>query len=512
MNWPTEIRPDNRFLANAWGGENIFLTGMAGTGKSTLLREFIAGSRNPKAAPAQWPDGSWRPTPPAAPRVVDVTAPTGIAALTIGGNTVHRWSGMLLGPCSDQSDEHYFGQLARKPYHGVKAGFANVERCETLVIDEISMLTGRAFGFLEFLFRRLRGHHAPWGGAQVIVLGDFLQLAPVRTDERSPYDWAFANPAWEKSGFKKIELEKIYRQSEPDFIAALAGVRVGRISGRAADILHRRVGSHPPEDVPRLFTHNAQVDRWNSAILDGLPGSPKVFHALAGGPPSQIEFLKKSVLCPEQLVLKPHARIMFIRNDPKNRWVNGSIGEAMEFTENNITVYMANTDSMVSVEREEWKVDGLRSDGAGWYRQFPMRLAYALTIHKSQGLTLERAYVDIRAAREPGQAYVGLSRCRTLEGLGLKAWFSGVFVSDAALAFCLGSPASSPHVTTAGPVIGTIGNIRTPDMHRPLRSRDKGADPQMEGQDAGGILLPGMDGSVQSVGADSCRDPGQPVG
>src|SRR5512137_873689 len=186
------LTPENRFRAAALGGDNCFLTGAGGTGKSTQLRAFIAEC----------------------PRRVSITAPTGVAALNVGGMTIHRFCGMLIGPAAGQSNEDYLAQLQRDPRRSILAGFNRVRRCEVLVIDEISMLPGRQLEFVEFLFRRLRGRDVPFGGCQVIVTGDFLQLPPVTLAGRpqrphpgplprgegkdcSRHDWAFQSPAWE---------------------------------------------------------------------------------------------------------------------------------------------------------------------------------------------------------------------------------------------------------------------------------------------------------------------------
>ena len=206
------LTPENRFRAAALGGDNCFLTGAGGTGKSTQLRAFIAEC----------------------PRRVSVTAPTGVAALNVGGMTIHRFCGMLLGPAAGQSNEDYFAQLQRDPRRSILAGFNRVRRCEVLVIDEISMLPGRQLEFVEFLFRRLRGRDEPFGGCQVIATGDFLQLPPVRTSETEPYDWAFQSPAWAAAEFRTFLLEKVRRQDEAAFVRALADFRVGRVWGDSA--------------------------------------------------------------------------------------------------------------------------------------------------------------------------------------------------------------------------------------------------------------------------------------
>ncbi len=414
MNAP--LSPEARFLAHAQGHANVFLTGMAGTGKSTLLREFIGASF----------------------RKVDVTAPTGVAALNVGGMTIHRFCGMLLGPQPGQSNEQYFDGLRRDPRPSIMAGFNRVRRCETLVIDEISMLPGRQLDFVEFLFRRLRGRNEPFGGCQVIATGDFLQLPPVRRGESEPYDWAFQSPAWASAGFKTVLLETVRRQGEVDFVRALSRFRVGRVQGDDARLLQARVKNFPPAHLTRLFTHNVQVDKWNEFQLSELAGEPVVCEAVQTGPETQREFLAKNLLTPATLRLKPGAIVMFTvnKNERGRRepvFVNGQIGTVVALGESVVEVRIPNGE-VIAVERFTWR-HSQNDPASATFAQFPLRLAYAMTIHKSQGLTLEAAYLDIRAAREPGQAYVAVSRVRTLAGLHFKDWFKGIHVSDAAIQF-----------------------------------------------------------------------------
>ena len=391
-------------------GRNVFLTGMAGTGKSTLLRDLIEER------------GS----------AVTITAATGIAALNVGGVTVHRWSGMMLGPRSDQDDEEYFRQLQHDHRFSVRAGFDRVRNCEMLVIDEISMLSGRTLQFLDFLCRRLRRCDEPFGGIQIVATGDFLQLPPVRKNPAVPFDWAFLTSAWREAAFAVIHLTKIHRQEEPDFTRALSAFRQGDIRGADAGVLHRRVVSFPDANITRLYTHNVQVDKWNAYRLGELPGEEIVLDARLSGPDSQQQFLCNNLLTPQQLVLKPGARVMFTVNNAEVGYVNGQVGVVGAVAAGRVIV--ATEGSTLDVPRFTWRYDE-RDKTSAAFTQFPLRLSYALTIHKAQGLTLDSAYVDVRAAREPGQAYVALSRVRTLAGLHLKGWFSGVFVSQAARTF-----------------------------------------------------------------------------
>lgn len=403
--------PESEAFDAAYGaGRNVCLTGPAGTGKSSIIEQAIANPRHN----------------------IDVTASTGVAALKIGGSTLHRWSGMMLGPKPHQSDEAYYKELLLDKRFSVRAGFNRIRECRTLFIDEISMLPGRAFQFLDYLCRRVRCSPAPFGGIQLIVSGDFLQLPPVRKNPHAPYDWAFLTQAWERANFVPIHLTKIHRQANQDFIEALAAFRLGEVRGRHAKLLQSRVCSFPDGNLTRLLTHNAQVDRWNEYRLGELPGEPVEFQAELTGHESQQQALIDNLLTPQLLRLKPGARVMFTVNQPDRGFVNGQTGIVDDMDHQR--VYVQSGDDIVPVDRFTWRFDPKDRHSAS-FTQYPLRLAYAMTIHKSQGLTLDAAYIDVRAAREPGQAYVAISRLRSLEGLHLKDWFAGVFVSPAARKF-----------------------------------------------------------------------------
>jgi hypothetical protein len=351
--------------------------------------------------------------------------------------TIHRFCGMMLGPEPGQPFEEYFQKLNDDPRRSIQKGFRRVRNCKVLVIDEVSMMPGRQLDFVDFLFRRLRGRDCSFGGCQVIVTGDFLQLPPVRKGDFEPYDWAFQSHAWQEAGFRTFLLEKVRRQDEPAFVRALADFRVGRVWGDTARILQSRVRSNPPSTMPRLFTHNTQVDRWNNFQLGELPGDETVFTAIESGPPHHLEYLKKNLLTPEILRLKPGALVMFTVNlnvkdqrDPV--FVNGQVGKVERVEHDG--VWVQTEGELLRVERFDWVYDS-KDPNSATFSQFPLRLAWAMTIHKAQGLTLDSAYLDIRAAREPGQAYVAVSRVRTLAGLQFKDWFKGVHVSPEAIEF-----------------------------------------------------------------------------
>jgi len=401
-------------------GENVFLTGMAGTGKSTLLRNQLEDADDDVA----------------------ITASTGIAALNVGGSTLHRWSGMMLGPNRGDDQHAYLRELMRDKRKSVRAGMDRIRYCRTLVLDEVSMLSGVTLEFFDLLCRTVRRDQSPFGGIQIIATGDFLQLPPVRKHPAEPYDWPFLTEAWQRANFTLIHLTKVHRQEEPEFLAALGEFRQGRLDPSSAKLLSSRVVQFPHADTPRLFTHNTQVDKWNAYRLSCIEQAETVYHARTEGRDHEVQFLRNNLLTPEQLVLKPGAKVMFTVNQPDSGFVNGQTGTVIICGHDEVLV---DCDGMpVRVAPYEWRFDP-RDKHSATFTQIPLRLAWSLTIHKAQGLTLDSAYIDVRAAREPGQAYVALSRVRNLAGLHLKAWFSGVFVSRAALSFyeSLASPVTA---------------------------------------------------------------------
>ena len=400
-----EFTPESRFITWATTGGNIFLTGQAGTGKSYLLRQFLE----------------------VASTKVAVTAPTGIAALNVGGTTTHRWAGMQLGPRPEETDLEALERITEAPaFHPARKRILDTE---TLVIDEISMMSGRHLDFLDFLCRNVRDRlDKSFGGIQVIFLGDFMQLPPVRTDG-SPYDWAFNSVAWQHAELKTIRLEKVRRQEDKAFADALSGFRVGKLSKQGADILRSRVTMFPRASITRLFTHNAQVDKWNKYRLASVDAPEIVLDAEVKGVEQAVEFVTKSMSTPRVLTIKVGAAVMFTANDAEQGFANGQIGTVTNIRGNKVSV-----DSRGKLYVLEPRKFFFESLGVTVW-QVPLRLAYALTIHRAQGLSLDAAYIDVRAAREPGQAYVALSRVRTLPGLHLKEWPKGWFISEEALRF-----------------------------------------------------------------------------
>jgi hypothetical protein len=303
------------------------------------------------------------------------------------------------------------------------------------------MIPGRLLNYLDWHLKRVRGvSDAPFGGVQVIAVGDFLQLPPVTKDDN--YDWAFGSQAWKESEMRPCVLRKIHRQAEGNFTRVLNACRRGVIDADAARLLAGRVKKFPANDVVRMFTHNVQVDKWNSFQLGQIKGDEQVYWM--GFNEFTAEWDQKTlinaILAPRCLALKKGAKVMVVANlsDPTGDMVacNGTLAEVIEMEENRVWIKTAEGVE-IGVGKQLWTLNPLDDKSPGAY-QIPLRPAYAMTIHKSQGLSLDSAVIDARAAREPGQTYVAISRLRTLEGLCLKEAITGVVTSRVALQYMRG--------------------------------------------------------------------------
>lgn len=414
-------------LAAMQSGRNVFLTGMAGTGKSYLIRQYVGQAFAER---------------------VDMCATTGIAALnlqqsifaqtglTIPAHTIFRWAGIGIGPGRGETNEQFFDKLARNGSRSFFNALRRIRNAQVLIIDEISMLPGRVFNYLDYHFKTIRGNAQPFGGVQLIVVGDFLQLPPV--SKTGVYDWVFLSRAWHAANFEPVYLTCIHRQSDPVFINLLNDFRVGRVRGESAGILQRRIAKFPKSSIVRLMTHNVQVEKWNNLKLAEIDAEEFSFEAQESGNPSELEFLRKNLVTPTVLKLKVGARVIVTANLASGERLlaaNGESGNVVEIDTLREKIWVRKDDGVtIPLSRYTWKYDFHRDD-SGAFSQYPLRLAYAMTIHKSQGLTLDSAIVDIRAAREPGQAYVAVSRVRSLDGLWLKDAIAGVFVSREAINF-----------------------------------------------------------------------------
>ena len=409
--------PDNPQLQLAfeyvqYTGRNLFLTGKAGTGKTTFLHTLKTQS----------------------PKRMVVVAPTGVAAINAGGVTIHSFFQLPFGPLVPDMESG--GDKPGGHYRFSRQKIDIIRSLDLLVIDEISMVRADLLDGIDAVLRRFRGGSRPFGGVQLLMIGDLQQLAPVVKDDeweilRSHYQtvFFFSSQALARTRYVSIELQHIYRQSDARFIDLLAKVRENRMN--EADLIALNKRCHPvlaeetPEGTITLTTHNFQARKINEARLAALPGKEKRFEARVEG-----EFPPYAFPTDSELVLKPGAQVMFVKNDssPEKLFFNGKIGRLKRISENGLVVECPGDPEPILVEPAEWKnikytlneeTKAIEETESGKFIQFPLKLAWAITIHKSQGLTFDKVIIDARAAFADGQVYVALSRCRTLEGLVL---------------------------------------------------------------------------------------------
>lgn len=389
-------------------GANVFLTGEPGSGKTHTINAYIAWLRDKGIEPA-------------------ITASTGIAATHVGGMTIHSWSGIGV--------RQYLTEWDLDTITSTKRVVEHARGTSVLIIDEISMLSADTLDMVERVVREVRKNDLPFGGMQVVVVGDFFQLPPIVRDngtEQNTIDmdtgeergsrvpFAFRSRAWAAMNPIVCYLHEQHRQSDKDSATVLGAMRRGAVGEDARALLHERVGaSHTaPADAPKLFSRNVNVDRMNEERLSSVQGTLKRYDMVARGPAHMVDSLKRGCLSPETLLLKPGAAVMFTKNDPAGRYVNGTLGEVQGFTASGLPTVRTKNGRTIDVEAVEWKLD----DGGktlARIAQLPLRLSWAMTVHKSQGMTLDAAIIDLSDAFEYGQGYVALSRVRSLSGLYL---------------------------------------------------------------------------------------------
>lgn len=402
----------NEELKAAWDfvektGRSVFLTGKAGTGKTTFLREVVDSSSK---------------------RVV-VVAPTGIAAINAGGVTIHSFFQLPLHP-------YIPGVKVESKFAFSKEKRSIIRTIDVLIIDEISMVRSDLLDAVDSVLRRFRDRTKPFGGVQLLMIGDLQQLTPVVTDEEAqllsnyyttPY--FFGSHALGKIEYVTIELKQVFRQQDERFISILNAIRSGRPSSQVMDALNARYmpsfSPDPEEGYIRLTTHNSTANSYNEQQLELLDEPVHRFDAVISG-----NFPEYSYPTEVSLELKKGAQVMFVKNDPSSekRYYNGKIGHVSEIVDEIILVQCPGEEEPVAVEPLEWEnsryvineqTQEMETEVQGIFRQYPLRLAWAITIHKSQGLTFDKAIIDAAASFASGQVYVALSRCRTLEGMVL---------------------------------------------------------------------------------------------
>lgn len=376
-------------------GHNVFLTGAAGSGKTYLLNQYIQylKSKNIKAA---------------------VTASTGIAATHMNGITIHSWSGMGI---KDRITELDLRKLSRN-----RRAQRRMEKTKVLVIDEISMLHAHQLDNVDKICRYLKEEpFLSFGGLQVVLCGDFFQLPPVQKNRSEEVKFAYISQVWQEMNLKVCYLDEQHRQKDDRMLELLNDIRGARVGEKTWEIILSRENKEifGIDRPTKLFTHNVDVDAINNRELSKIKEKPLGYAMRTGGNKKLIEFLKQSCLAPEKLILKKGAWVMFVKNNFDEGFVNGTVGDVIGFSpENNFPIVKTSQGEKIIVSPAIWEV--LDDDEVlARIKQIPLRLAWAITVHKSQGMSLDAAEIDLGKSFEYGMGYVALSRVRKLSGIKL---------------------------------------------------------------------------------------------
>ena len=378
-------------------GQNVFLTGSAGTGKTFLLNKFIEYLKNEKIK-------------------VSVTASTGIAATHLEGITIHSWSGM--GIEDKLSDKQIKGLLKKEEL------CERIKETEVLIIDEISMLDASRLNLVDKICKEAKKPFLSFGGLQIIMCGDFFQLPPVNKGREKEIKFAYDSLAWEQANIKVCYLDKQHRQQNDfEFINILNSIRENKAGEYIINKLKARLNKqiNCPIEPTKLYAINKDVDAINDYELSRICEKEKIFYMNSCGPEKIVNFLKKNCLAHEELKLKVGAVVMFVKNKFGSLWtsyVNGTLGEVIGFSKNNLPIIRTKSGSKIEATPASWDI---KQNGRIIARisQIPLRLAWAITVHKSQGMSLDAAEIDLSNAFECGMGYVALSRVRQLDGIKL---------------------------------------------------------------------------------------------
>jgi len=375
-------------------GNNVFITGSAGTGKTYLLNQFIFYLKSRKIIPT-------------------IVASTGIAASHLQGQTIHSFFSLGI---RDVIDDYYIESLLEKKY--LQTRFSKLK---VLLIDEISMVSPEIFSSIDKILRAFKENDIPFGGVQTILSGDFFQLPPISKvlkDKR----FAWQSQSWKELELKTCYLQKKFRQDDNVLISILDEIRSGNVSSNSYDILNSRLHKDLGIDFTptKLYTHNIDVDRINNNELNKINNLHHTFKYQSEGSAKNIEKIFKSSLVLEEISLKKDAVVMFIKNNHEHGFVNGTTGVVVDFDkETRLPVVKTSYGSLIRVGLEDWTIENDSGNIVAKVSQVPLKLAWAITIHKSQGMTLDSAEIDLSKTFEVGQGYVALSRIKNIDGLRL---------------------------------------------------------------------------------------------
>ena len=430
-------------------GVSVFLTGKAGTGKTTFLREVAAHC----------------------PKRHAIVAPTGVAAINAGGVTIHSFFQLPFDPYLPDVKELVTEYQLPDKFKSLSKNKLNVIRTlELLIIDEISMVRADLLDAIDMVLRRYRRSSRPFGGVQLLMIGDVHQLSPVVTEAEKTYmqqvyptPYFFASKALQRIPYVTIELTTVYRQQDAAFVDLLNHVRDNNIDSATLQALNARVNAPQQKDAITLTTHNRQADAINRRHMEALKGEQRTFEAILKG-----NFPEKSLPCDRTLEIKIGERVMFVKNDSSggHRYYNGMLGTVTQFIyddeEKKDFIEVINDDGdVITVGHEQWeslsyklssKTNEIEQEVEGTFSQYPLQAAWAVTIHKAQGLTFDHVVIDAADAFAFGQVYVALSRCRTLEGLTLSTPLTaGVAFDDLSVSQFVNTQPTFEQTTDAAP-------------------------------------------------------------
>lgn len=377
-------------------GAPVLLTGAAGTGKTYVLHKFIKNARK-------------------SGKNIAVTATTGLAATHLQGTTIHSWAGIGI---HDELPKKFFSNMNKNIRD-------KIIKTDILVIDEISMMHDYRLDMIDTVLRKVRKNPAAFGGIQVVLSGDFFQLPPVSRRDGRQGGFINSSAVWQQNSFTVCYLKQQYRQSrDTEYRDILNGIRAGQLRPSQIKALQDRKNGFddPFQAKTRLLTTNADVNAINEAHLQKLDGKEHEFYMDSEGPKKYVEVLRQSCLAPEVLKLKKDAVVMCIKNDQKRKYFNGSLGKIVDFEKKTgYPVVELNSGVAITVKPETWELrdnDVVRASVC----QMPLRLAWAITVHKSQGMTLDSARIDLSNAFVEGMGYVALSRVRSFKDLILEGF------------------------------------------------------------------------------------------